>query len=96
MEFFIYAAFFLLLLIRRNVPYMLGLAALIPLLPFFRVESITKPKSNPYLLKSMGFAYHKSGKRYLYRETVEVVGFCVALAIVAFVAIARAHADTVS
>lgn len=54
--------------------YAAGLIAMIPLLPFYRVESITQPRSNPYMWKSLGFYYEKAGKRYLYRETVEAIG----------------------
>jgi hypothetical protein len=56
------------------VMYVTGLIAIIPLLPFYRVESILRPRSNPYMWKSLGFTYHKGEKRYFYREAIQAIG----------------------
>ena len=79
----------LLLSVWDRIAYITGLVTIIPLLPIYRVESVMNPRSNPYIWKSMGFTYHKSGKRYLYRETIEAIGNGVWLALFAYLVVSK-------
>lgn len=78
---------FLMMFVRDDVLYLTGLLVILPFFPFCRVESIWTHRSNPYMWKSRGFTYQKSGKRYFYYEAVQAIGAAVWIVLLlAFVA----------
>jgi hypothetical protein len=79
----------LMMFIWDYVIYVTGLLAALPMLPFMRVESVMKPRSNPYMWKSFGFTYHKSGKRYLYLEAVQAIGSVVWIVLLVFLTVSK-------
>jgi hypothetical protein len=71
--------------IFEAICYSLGRAVAIFFLPHLGIEPFEKQKSMPPW-KWRGFTYEKSGRRYLYTESIQSLGLVILLVVIAGIA----------
>jgi hypothetical protein len=66
--------------ILEAAAYFVGKAVAFVFLPHLGVESLHQQKSMPFSWTSRNFTYRKDGRRFLYTESIQLIGAAVLLA----------------
>jgi hypothetical protein len=74
----------------EGIAYFVGKAIAFVFLPHLGIEPLKRQKSMPSSWKWRGLTYTKGGKRYLYTESIELIGV-ITLLLVGFGALAMAR-----